>query len=122
MDTRESKHRRQDSSIEDATSLEVILINKRVAKYYRFCIVEAFDGSLIESLLSHDGQLFCFKPSDIIEILDKLYPKKYNIVENMKWYFNDTYDREIAEFHYLGSKAVIAVNPSFVYQNFKEAY
>ena len=50
----------------------------------------------VPCILPADGQLAVFKLSDVEKLMDEKYPHK-GTGENKKWYFNSTYDREIAE-------------------------
>lgn len=70
----------------------------------------------LECAVTKDGQLFMFQPEDIAHLL-KQYLKGNN-GESTVWYFNETKDREIAE--YDETRDRITVNPQFCYQNFGE--
>lgn len=84
-------------------------LSKADKRYWKECLC---DNTLCA--ISKDGLLFLFLSNDISPILQK-YPKKFN-----KYYFNYSFDREIAEELPINGYLHFIVNPQFVYQNFKE--
>lgn len=56
--------------------------------------------------IAHDGLLYLFDFQDIVQDLDKNYPRGKGV-----WYFNESKDRECAE---LRGDGRVTVNPSVV--------
>lgn len=54
------------------------------------------EKSTVPAMLPPDGLIVWFRRSDVETLMDSKYPHKIEKSRKV-WYFNDTYDREIAE-------------------------
>lgn len=76
------------------------------------------ERATVHCILPKDGLVAVFRREDVETLMDKTYPHAYRGQEKV-WFFNDSYDREIAETE---DDRVVA-NPQVLWQHFlpKEA-
>lgn len=74
------------------------------------------ERSKVPCILPKDGLLAIFKLGDVEKLMDEKYPHKGK-GENKKWYFNDTFDREIAEI----MEGRVYANPQVLWEHYLNA-
>lgn len=82
-------------------------------KYYVEVLVELPTGEIVEGGQARDGLIYQLPiTNEVAEALNAYYPRK-----GRGWYFNDSFDRYIAEI----DADCIAVNPRFIIEHCKVA-